>query len=88
MHCIAMPIYHFEIIRNGHGLAPSEGIDLPDIDAAWEEATTAFGQLIRDLDGSLKMGTDWSIEIQDDNRKPLRYISLASGVSLRSKSQA
>ena len=53
-----MPIYHFEVIRDGQGVASSDGIELPDIQAAWDEATSAFGQLIRDLDGSLKMGTD------------------------------
>ena len=77
-----MPIYHFEVIHNGSGTGPHEGIDLPDMDAAWKEATIAFGQMVRDLDGSLQPGSDWSIEIQDENRRPLRYISLAAGVSV------
>ena len=74
-----MPHYYFEVTRDGNSVAPSEGIDLPDIEAAWEEATVAFGQLVRDLDGTIKIGTDWAIEIQDDQRRPLRFISVSTG---------
>ena len=57
----------------------SEGIELSDINAAWQETAVALGQLIRDLNGSIKPGTVRAIEVQDKQRRPLRYISLSVG---------
>jgi hypothetical protein len=63
----AMPRYHFHTSR---GEVPSrggnEGIELPDKDAAWVEATAACGEIIRDLDGELKPGDSWSMVVKDD----------------------
>jgi len=36
------------------------------------------GEIVRDLDGALEVGTEWSIQIQDADRKPLRTIRLTS----------
>jgi hypothetical protein len=36
------------------------------------------GEIVRDLDGGLKVGTEWSIQIQDEQRKPLRTIKVIS----------
>jgi hypothetical protein len=70
-----MPLYYF-VIRNGHNAVASSpsAIDLPDLDVAWEEATMATGEIVKDLDGSLDVGTEWSIQIQDEARTPLRTI--------------
>ena len=52
-----MPRYFFNIHHDDVELDP-EGQDLPDQDAAWEEATTAAGEILRDLDGKLRPGHD------------------------------
>lgn len=39
--------------------------------AAWEEATRTAGELIRDVDGRLKPGHDWRMEITDEFSNPL-----------------
>jgi len=73
-----MPLYRF-IIKNGDGVAQSQSkLSLPNMEAAWEEATMATGEIIRDLDGSLPIGAEWSIQIQDEAGKPLRTIKLIS----------
>jgi hypothetical protein len=73
-----MPVYYFIIKHGSEVIKPPSGLRLPDIRAAWEEATTATGEILRDLDGSLEVGTEWSIQIQDETGKPLRTIKLVS----------
>jgi hypothetical protein len=73
-----MPIYYF-VIKHGNDVTKSpSGLLLPDIQSAWEEATTATGEILRSLDGSLEVGIEWSIQIQDEAGKPLRTIKLVS----------
>ena len=36
---------------------------MADDDAAWVEATTACGEMLRDLDGALKAGPEWRMEV-------------------------
>jgi hypothetical protein len=70
-----MPLYYFIVTHAGRRLVPNPtGLELPDMDAAWEEATAAAGEMIKELDGALRPGTEWSIQIQDAKRKPLRTI--------------
>jgi hypothetical protein len=38
----------------------------PNDEAAWEEATTACGEMIKDLDGKLKAGPDWEIVVSNE----------------------
>jgi hypothetical protein len=72
-----MPLYFFVIERDRSSPDPP-GIELPDVGAAWKEATRVTGEIVRDLDGALEVGTEWSIQIQDADRKPLRTIRLTS----------
>jgi hypothetical protein len=59
-----MPRYFFDVIQNGHaGLADEDGIELPDDDAAWAEATGSCGQMIRDLDGALPTNSEWRMDV-------------------------
>jgi hypothetical protein len=73
-----MPRFYFVIQHDHQALEPVTGIELPDMNAAWSEATRATGEIVRDLDGGLKVGTEWSIQIQDEQRKPLRTIKVIS----------
>ena len=62
-----MPRYYFHTSR-GDGISKqaNEGIELPDHDAAWLEATSACGEIIRDMNGSLTPGESWSMIVKDD----------------------
>jgi len=59
-----MPLYFYRITY-GEGAPPwpHEGVELADDEAAWVEATTACGEMLRDLDGALKAGPEWRMEV-------------------------
>jgi hypothetical protein len=67
-----MPIYFFNF-----SLGPTseprplknEGLELVNNAAAWEEATTACGEKLREIDGSLQPGDGWKMEVTDADRK-------------------
>jgi hypothetical protein len=61
-----MPQYFFTVLDGRKSELKNEGLDLPDNDAAWVEATTACGELLRNLNGSLKPGDHWSMLVKDD----------------------
>ena len=73
-----MPLYFFVITQGDNSSVDEEGIEFTDLHAAWEEATKAGGQLLRDLDGSLKVGDLWSIQVLDENKKPLRRLVITA----------
>ena len=60
-----MPRYYFHIRHRTLAL-DNEGIVLADDAAAWEQATTACGEMLRDLDGALKRGPEWRMEVVDE----------------------
>ena len=47
-------------------------------EACLEGSHQATGEIVRDIDDSLEVGTEWPIEIQDEQRKPLRTIKVIS----------
>jgi hypothetical protein len=51
-------------------------MELPDQSAAWEKATMAAGEMIKNLDGALKPGHDWRMEVTDEFRNPLWELNL------------
>lgn len=73
-----MPLYFFKVSLNKAGDDPRNGLDLPDINAAWEEATSTCGEMIKELDGSLETGSEWAIEIQDEFRNLLRSLTVSA----------
>ena len=65
-----MPRYFFDV----HQLPPGRddiGEDLPSDEAAWHEATRFAGELFKDIDGKLKPGQDWALDVTDNERTPL-----------------
>ena len=74
-----MSLYYF-VIQRDHKTPTADlpGLELIDMDEAWEEATKTAGELIRDLDGSLPPDSEWSIRIRDASRKLLRTIRLTT----------
>lgn len=73
---VQMPEYIFRIRHHDRGLDHDTKIDLPDLKAAWHEATVTAGQLLKDLDGSLSAKTEWTVQILDDKSKPIRTIRI------------
>jgi hypothetical protein len=65
-----MPLYHFNVYHDVtmHDLS---GMELADKDAAWKRATMLAGGMIKDIDGKLKPGHDWRMEVTDEFENPL-----------------
>ena len=61
-----MPQFYFTVVDGRNTQTKNEGLDLPDKHAAWSEATTACGELLRELDGRLHPGDEWSMEVKDE----------------------
>jgi hypothetical protein len=61
-----MPLYFFSVSHGQKPTLPRPGLEFPDDEAAWEEATTACGEMIRDLDGDLKAGPEWRMEVTNE----------------------
>jgi len=49
----------------------NDGLELVDNDAAWEEATTACGEKLREIDGGLRPGDGWKMEVTDAGGKAI-----------------
>jgi hypothetical protein len=61
-----MPRYFFQVYLNGEAASTdTEGVELSGDDAAFTEATASCGQMIHDLDGSLRAPTEWRMEVAD-----------------------
>ena len=62
-----MPRYYFHV--HCAGTEPSvdaEGIEMADETAAWDEAISTCGQMIHDIDGAMRAGTVWRMDVTDD----------------------
>lgn len=68
-----MPRYFFNVYHERAEL-DEEGEELPDVQAAWREATVTAGQIIQDLDGRLRPGREWRMEVTDEFANPLYVI--------------
>jgi hypothetical protein len=70
----SMPLYFFNFSRAPElETSPSknEGLELANNDSAWEEATTACGEKLREIDGSLRPGGGWKMEVTDAGGKAI-----------------
>ena len=62
-----MPGYFFNVYNGEQAVhLDRDGEELADRNAAWEEATRSTGLSIRDLDGRLKPGVEWRLEVTDE----------------------
>jgi hypothetical protein len=63
-----MPRFFFHRAQGTRVRLANDGIDLPDDDAAWQEAIKASSELIADLDQDLKAGTgaEWRMDVTDE----------------------
>jgi len=72
-----VPKYFFNV-HNVDPSADDTGEELPDDEAAWEEATSFAGALLKDIDGRFRPGQVWSVEVTDEAGKPIYFISIGS----------
>lgn len=70
-----MPRYFFHI-SHGEDRSDLEGVDLPDDNEAWHQATLACGEMLRDLDGALLAGPEWRMRGTDEQGRKLFEIHL------------
>jgi hypothetical protein len=61
-----------------------EGEELPDKHAAWKEATVTAGQMLASIDGRLRPGHDWRMEVTDEFQNPLFVLNI-NAVNSRSR---
>lgn len=75
-----MPRYFFHIYHERPEL-DHEGEELPDKHAAWREATVMAGQTLQGLNGKLKPGQAWRMEVMDEfeNRLYILHINAEAG---------
>src|ERR1700712_3575214 len=69
-----MPLYFFNFSRSSNPEPrpfKNDGLELVDNDAAWEEATTACGEKLREIDGALRPGDGWKMEVTDAGGKAI-----------------
>ena len=55
-----------------------EGEELPNNDAAWNEATAIAGELFRNGDSEFRPGQEWALEVAAEQRKPLFLIRISA----------
>jgi hypothetical protein len=72
-----MPRYYFNVLHDTHQ-PDHEGEELPDKHAAWKEATVMAGQILQSIDGKLKPGHDWCMEVTDEFRNPLFKLHISA----------
>jgi hypothetical protein len=84
----SMPLYFFNFNRASRSeTSPfnNEGLELVDNDAAWEEATTACGEKLREMDGALRPGDGWKMEVTDGRGETVYVLTFASEACDRGK---
>jgi hypothetical protein len=75
-----MPRYYFNVFHE-RAERDSVGEELADRHAAWQEAqeaTVTAGRLLQSLDGKLKPGQDWRMEVTDELANPLYVIQVSA----------
>jgi hypothetical protein len=65
----AMPRYFFHLNTSDEADRDSDGLTFLDHQAAWEEATMACAEMIRTIDGPLRPGASWRMEVTDEAGK-------------------
>jgi hypothetical protein len=61
-----MPRYFFSLRHTT--LEPDlQGTELPDDQAAWGEAVTMLGEILREVDGKVEPGPEWRVEVAREN---------------------
>jgi hypothetical protein len=66
-----MPLFFFSLNDGRCTSLQSDGIELPDIPSVWIEATRSTGEMLRDMEHAVSVGTELRMDVADAARKPL-----------------
>jgi hypothetical protein len=72
--------YYFHVRHRTLALS-NEGVILADDAEAWAPATTACGEMMRDLNGALKRGPEWRMEVVDEADRHLFTVHFGGSTS-------
>jgi hypothetical protein len=72
-----MPRYFFDV-HHERAQIDEQGEELPDQHAAWREATIIAGRILQDIDGRLKPGHDWRMDVTDEFRNTLFVLHITA----------
>ena len=75
-----MPRFYFHLVDGHETEIKNKGLELADREVAWSEATTACGELLRDLDGSLKPGEKWRMIVKDETEAEIYELEFRTKV--------
>ena len=73
-----MPRYFFTIAKDDQGSSKNEGLVLASPQDAWTEATMSCGEMIRELNGSLRPGSNWQMTVSDESGKDIFRLAFVS----------
>jgi hypothetical protein len=65
-----MPVYRFKT-RYGSEVTESNGMPMESTRRAWQEATRAAGEILKDMDGSLEPHREWRMDVTDEDGNTL-----------------
>ena len=51
---------------------------LADDEAAWKQANSFAGDVMKDIDGMFRPGQEWSVEVTDEQKRMLYRIEIGS----------
>ena len=73
-----MSRYYFNVYHE-HASMHREGEELADEHAAWQQAPSMAGSILRDLDGRLKPGREWKLEVTNERGLSVHVIHVDAG---------
>lgn len=77
-----MPRYHFHLHECGQIISDDEGIDLPDVAAAHEEAVTSARELIAAEVQQGRLCLRCRIEVVDEQQRPVLVLPFTDAVEV------
>jgi Domain of unknown function (DUF6894) len=70
-----MPVFRFKT-RHGRDVFEGDGIELGTLRDAWKEATSAAGEILKDIDVSLDPDREWRMDVMDEAGRALFSLRL------------
>jgi hypothetical protein len=77
---IPMPRYFISTTIKGRTHEHEEPLEVADDHAAWTEATTACGEIMKEMDGDFSAPGEWRIDVKDEARRPLYSLRVIAEV--------
>ncbi|MBL0403630.1 hypothetical protein JKG68_06585 [Microvirga aerilata] len=78
-----MPRYFFHV-TDGHSERDTEGTELPDIYTAQDQAIRTSGELLRDMGAKFWNGSEWKLEVTDEQGQILLTLRFSAEEHLAS----